>query len=290
MLLFPFQGLRDHALLILAQAPTTCVTSGPASALRKLMLWDSRVQETERFMNSISETIPVLRVSTYLDRFLQIVQTINVALAENIDIEPKVGDVNAPFRPSLFGWPYLNFGDLLVHGNAYGLVIGQSTQRYGGIADEVGSRHLANIFKVEGDSLELKKFEVIGDSLGGWCVVGNRRSEGADNLLPHHRGLFLNFTECVLGGFSRLLVGTKYTSGKERIDDQDSDSKKFRPKFYFVTPILFSLAGYLIAVWGWWNLYWRNPCGWRELRCGLALIGGFWVSVIGGFMLFSRIF
>ncbi len=107
--------------------------------------------------------------------------------------------------------------------------------------------------------------------------------------------LFVNF-KCVgvvLQGLtrsvSRFFVSAVHESSEDRVGEQKGKPKQFRPKLHFVAPVLLSLAGYLISVWGWWNLYWRNTCGWRELGCGIAFIGGFWISVIGGFLLI-RIF
>jgi len=118
-----------------------------------------------------------------------------------------------------------------------------------------------------------------------FLVWGNRypRSLGEFQLT---RGSFGG----AFSGIGSFLIGAIHESGEDRIDEQNAKSEQFRPKLYFVAPVLLSLAGYLIAVWGWWNLYWRNPCGWKEFRSGLALIGGFWISVIGGFLFVSRIF
>jgi hypothetical protein len=101
------------------------------------------------------------------------------------------------------------------------------------------------------------------------------------------------FVRRICGAFrsvGSLLVGAVHQASEDRVDDQNAESKNLRPKFCFVAPVLLSLAGYLVAVWGWWWLRFRNPHGWRELWCGLALIGGYCVSVIGGLWLGWRIF
>ena len=60
------------------------------------------------------------------------------------------------------------------------------------------------------------------------------------------------------------------------------------PNFILSHQILLGLAGYLIVVWGWWTLYWRNPSGWGELGCGLAVLCGCVISVIGGMSVAGR--
>jgi hypothetical protein len=77
-----------------------------------------------------------------------------------------------------------------------------------------------------------------------------------------------------LSGISRSLVGTVHQSSEDGVSNQKHKTNEFCPRFYFIAPILLCFAGYLIAMWGWWNLYWRNPCGWREFWCGFALLGG----------------
>jgi hypothetical protein len=88
------------------------------------------------------------------------------------------------------------------------------------------------------------------------------------------------------GGLSEIVSSTGFAS----IDKQEKNANEFRPKFYSVAPILFSLAGYLITVWGWWGLYWRDTSGWRELRYGLAVLGGICISYVGILFLGARMF
>lgn len=65
------------------------------------------------------------------------------------------------------------------------------------------------------------------------------------------------------------------------VGDQEKNTKEFSPELNSVVWVFLFIAGYLIAVWGWWGLYWRDTSGWRELRFGGAFIGGCLISVIG---------
>lgn len=132
------------------------------------------------------------------------------------------------------------------------------------------------------------------------CFWDNRSKLDRFNLYPSafvSTKLFNGLGEGVCGNsgsFRRsigsFLIGAVHQSGEHGISNQKRKPNEFRPKFYLVAPILLCVAGYLIAVWGWWNIRFRNPCGWSEVWCGLAILGGCSVSVISGVIFVSRIF
>jgi hypothetical protein len=136
---------------------------------------------------------------------------------------------------------------------------------------------------------------LFGQVFGPVSLVLSLRSQ-----LVHLVNLSLHFIESLLQrdvafiqGFSGQSVRPAYLkpleAGKYGISNEKQQASDFCPKFYFVTPVLLSFAGYLVAVWGWWTLYWQNPSGWGELRCGLAVLGGCAISIIFGVIFVCRI-
>jgi hypothetical protein len=119
----------------------------------------------------------------------------------------------------------------------------------------------------------------------------------ADGRIPFgwfHRPIHSpsDIRNCDLGGlieFYRSPSGTPYANGDKSVEDDEGSDNQLSPKFRTITPILLSLAGYLIVAVGWWKIRFGAPYSWRrEVFWGLSVICGCGVSAIGGVILVVR--
>jgi hypothetical protein len=224
----------------------------------------------ERILKSIRVTIP----SVYNDRFVSWPKT----LVLNFREWPR----KSFFQREALGLGHFSIRELHSERIANWRFLRQSLSLKRGREIGYHASDITAVCKIDSQSL-LRAIPL------GCPDQSNDSTLSAYQLLPHHLGLLLDFSERVVGRIRSLMVCAVNLYRVPGIDRKENDAANFNKRLDSVPPILFLCASNMATGIGWWKL--RMCQSRRDCWIGASgLIVGFPASVWGWIVFGDRIF
>jgi hypothetical protein len=180
------------------------------------------------------------------------------------------------WRPNTFHLDGFDDGWLKSNWWFYGTLIRDGFPRYCDLKMNIGCCYMTNVVEHDFQFSRSVNMDVIQMQQ---CRLRTYK------LLPHYLGLLLNFSESVVGRFSRFAVSAVDSSSIKRVENQEAQPNKFRDKFSNVPFIALCLGGYGIAGVGWWGLHFRSGVAlwvcYIVIGIALSLWGGWNWLIVG---------